>query len=1030
MSIINKIEHIFSVVFTTLAMTATLTGCVDDLIDESVEIPDAAVEIRGEVIYRPLVSTNIQTRATDAPEGAKYTNINSLYVFFFDKDKQLVGDYCGEVTFDNASKPENSDKRVTFNKRVKAGQYYVYAVVNVPKDGLAGVETIEQLRNFKLTWDGNIENDLEMFGVFKIDNKESPSTPKNDTFEEDALITITPQQKNLHSWVRRAVSKVTVDFNGDNLKEGVTVYIKNAVLKNLPSGAFLGADSRIDPETGTFKFAENTDYSITYGNGDSHEGWPKVTKNETFSPKEIWQDSGIESFHADNARALPCYENMQGTHVDKDKRQDKDGDGIIDSKVCDGVENGTYLEVEGYYKAERPEYKSQGRIIYRFMLGGNATDNFDLIRNHHYKITMKFKDYGNDVDWHIEYTEKYLDVTIPEDVNYQGRFFTPDQNYQADMANAGHTFSDQNTITVTSFETDGKENRWLDPEITYAYSKFENGEWVTDDKGNWLTPTIPDQPTADNTQKQYTFVASMTDPENITMNTLLSQQSAKGGPGSPYNLSNKNGGMDVENTANCYIVGAPGWYCFPLVYGNAYTNSYPNSAAYSSVNLVNHLKKQINNPYIIDNDGVKLDNVEVKLIWQDAQGLVVTNDLAYDKTLFGGKGGIKFHISTIQEGNAVIALIDKNLPEDEYVNIDRGVVYGTSGSTRAIWSWHIWVTRFGFEDFGKDIPIMNHDGKEFDVMPVNLGWCSGGKEFRYYKPRKCDITFTVGDQKITRTIEQYPHLLLPRGDHPYYQWGRKDPFVGSNAAWSNKKRWTHDGTEYGEGGDYNPPRLYNEPVQFSDNIYRKNAEDCLEVLVKNPDKWLNATRQPINPADTKQGFHSTNKSPSDLWSSNGSKTVYDPCPPGYQVSDNTVFTGFTTIGTEDKSPYNWYDVLESNMEQDYYSGSSINKQVLELYTDTRKLQSITFPVTGYRDYDGKAEVVNYPTESIMGEGYVWFNNAKDETNSYHLKFHRHDMDGSDWKHRGGESDNLIAPYEAFYNTDGFAVRPVSTSSMK
>ena len=108
----------------------------------------------------------------------------------------------------------------------------------------------------------------------------------------------------------------------------------------------------------------------------------------------------------------------------------------------------------------------------------------------------------------------------------------------------------------------------------------------------------------------------------------------------------------------------------------------------------------------------------------------------------------------------------------------------------------------------------------------------------------------------------------------------------------------------------------------------------------------------------------------------------------------------------------------------------LNGYVIDLYTDTRKLQSITFPVSGYRDYDGKAEVVNYPTESIMGEGYVWFNNAKNQTNSYHLKFHRHDITGSDWKERGGELDNLIAPYEDFYNTDGFAVRPVATSSMK
>ena len=41
------------------------------------------------------------------------------------------------------------------------------------------------------------------------------------------------------------------------------------------------------------------------------------------------------------------------------------------------------------------------------------------------------------------------------------------------------------------------------------------------------------------------------------------------------------------------------------------------------------------------------------------------------------------------------------------------------GSTKAIWSWHIWATRFGFEDFEKDIRILNHEEKAFEVMPVS-----------------------------------------------------------------------------------------------------------------------------------------------------------------------------------------------------------------------------------------------------------------------------------------------------------------------
>lgn len=1039
----TKHSIIFSIILASLAMIVTLAGCTDDFINTE-EIPDAKVKIKGEVIFKPLVTTKVQTR-TEAPEGTKYKGIKSLYVFFFDSKGTLNKDYSGDVNFTPTPSEGSTHEHVTFTKEIQTGEYYIYAVANISdeqKSDLTKVETIEGLKKFKLVWNDDITKDLEMFGVFKLGG--AGTTPGNEGFEADELLTITPTTKNIHSWVRRAVSKVTVDFDGTNLKEDVTVYIKNAVLKDVASGALLGTNSfavNVDNTENT----DNTDntnnirctssaYSISYGEGDNYNSWPTVTNTQTFSPADIWKDQSVTSFHDDNAQALPCYENMQGEPEGASKKyQDSDGDGIIDSALRkDGVDNGTYLEVEGYYVANRPEYKSEGKIIYRFMLGKDAEKNFDLVRNHHYKITMQFKGYGNDIDWHIVYGEKYLDVTYPEDVNYQGKFFVPSLNY-TDTINAGHSFSNQNVITVTSFETDGTNKSWITPEITYTYYSHndQTGVWDIDNPTTgWLTLTEGSL-SDDNTQKAYTFVASMTESTPKKINDLF-PTTPVGSQAAPYNLSNKNGESTVENTANCYMVGAPGWYCFPLVYGNAITDEKDNVTAYSSSHIVNHLKNKITTPYIKDNAGIHLSpqNVEVKLIWQDAENLVTPGEISYEPDLFGGNGWIKFHVSKGQEGNAVIALIDKSADEDEYVSLDRGSIYGESGSTKAIWSWHIWVTRFGFEDFEKDIRILNHKEKTFDVMPVNLGWCAGNNPIRYYKRRKCDIKFKVGEHEIIRTIEQYPHFLLPRGDHPYYQWGRKDPFVGSNLAYGNKPRWTHDGTKYLEWGDYNPPRLYNEPEQFSNNKNRKNTIECLEVLVKNPDKWHNATRQPINPDNFKEGFYSTNKSYSDLWSNNGNKTVYDPCPPGYQVGDNSVFTGFTTHGENAKNPLHWYDVLESNMLSEYYSGSSVNSQVLELYTDTRKVQSITFPVTGYRDYDGKAEVVKYPNGDNKGEGYVWFNIAKDETNSYHLKFHRNDIQsGGNWTDRGGEGLNLIAPYnEAFYNTDGFGIRPVRNDS--
>ena len=52
-------------------------------------------------------------------------------------------------------------------------------------------------------------------------------------------------------------------------------------------------------------------------------------------------------------------------------------------------------------------------------------------------------------------------------------------------------------------------------------------------------------------------------------NNELKNAQALGSNGAPYNLSNSTGAATVENTANSYVISAPGVYMFPLVYGNA-----------------------------------------------------------------------------------------------------------------------------------------------------------------------------------------------------------------------------------------------------------------------------------------------------------------------------------------------------------------------------------------------------------------------------------------------------------------------------
>lgn len=194
------------------------------------------------------------------------------------------------------------------------------------------------------------------------------------------------------------------------------------------------------------------------------------------------------------------------------------------------------------------------------------------------------------------------------------------------------------------------------------------------------------------------------------------------------------GSSDFDNT-NCYMVDAPGWYIFPMVYGNAIEDTRPNESSYkaeisgSSVlgTLVNHLNKPISKPYIADNDGCNPQNAY--LVWQDANGLLrpsytwdwdpneIKKCPTYIKEAYGGKGGIRFYVApeSIKQGNAVIAVSDK-----APVVTDAG--QGKFDFPEAIWSWHIWVTRLDVDDADKTIAVTNHDNNiKLDLMPMNLG---------------------------------------------------------------------------------------------------------------------------------------------------------------------------------------------------------------------------------------------------------------------------------------------------------------------
>lgn len=232
----------------------------------------------------------------------------------------------------------------------------------------------------------------------------------------------------------------------------------------------------------------------------------------------------------------------------------------------------------------------------------------------------------------------------------------------------------------------------------------------------------------------------------------------------PYNLSNPTGAATVQNTANCYIVNAPGTYSLPLVYGNAVKNGTANTSAYTSSasgayvlqKFINHTGATITNPYIYNNANCVPSNAT--LVWQDEPNLVTNIALSSDKH------SITFDVAqaTIREGNAVIAV--------------------RNASNLIMWSWHIWVTDYDPDADGGTKQVTNIRNKTYSMMTENLGWCDGTK----YPGRQQRAVLTQDKTGCTDDIFFIQREKMT-GNNPYFQWGRKDPMLPSTGSGNTNK---------------------------------------------------------------------------------------------------------------------------------------------------------------------------------------------------------------------------------------------------
>ena len=255
--------------------------------------------------------------------------------------------------------------------------------------------------------------------------------------------------------------------------------------------------------------------------------------------------------------------------------------------------------------------------------------------------------------------------------------------------------------------------------------------------------------------------------------------------------------------------------------------------------------------------------------------------------------------SSFKEGNAVIAAKD--------------------ASGTILWSWHIWLT-----DQPEEQEYYNNAGT---MMDRNLG----------------AISATPGDVGALGLL---------------YQWGRKDPFLGSSSISSST--------------------LAKSTITWPSAVNSNTSNGTIEYATANPTTFITC-----NTSNWDWYYTGSSSTDNTRWQSE--KTIYDPCPVGWRVPDGGEAGVWSRASGETWYFYHTYDSVDRGMN---FSGNFADGSI------------IWYPAAG-RLYDSDG-----PLYDFGNSGGCWSVTPSGD-NAYYLYFDR---------------NGRVYPSSSYIRADGRSVR--------
>ena len=351
---------------------------------------------------------------------------------------------------------------------------------------------------------------------------------------------------------------------------------------------------------------------------------------------------------------------------------------------------------------------------------------------------------------------------------------------------------------------------------------------------------------------------------------------------------------------------------------------------------------------------------------EEWKAFILWSDVAYDMNAIltrktgTGEGGyndasqrVELTIpSDITEGNLVIG------------------VY-TDDPSNILWSWHVWITKYQPDDITGHAPdagtyIYSVKGGEVHRYGGSA-WTTG----RYKDGYAMDRNLGALDDKYREA----------RGGGFCYQFGRKDPFPASYTIC----RYDYDGNRTSVAGDAVPKVAGSATGKAWKNV---------PYSVNNPRTYITSSNGYWTSGDV---FNPSSYNSSILWQDpytgsrtdveeggkNLTKSIFDPCPPGWRLPVNGTWAHFTGDGAG-SSTTSTTVTFQWNVETFNGRGRGTGRTYYPLTFAASKsnptdasIPTIFFPASGNRESNGSMR-------NVGSGGDGWSSAPSSVTNGYRL----------------------------------------------